>query len=162
VIKGILADHASQVARAVGPAVVRATADASASTAWLWRRRVEAVRRLEATRRAPAAECRCLTKEPIQITLDVARKNRPPSISASQVSQKPPLNLDTEALRNRTYPRRALRVVPTRLSKLLISVRGRSCDGLTLWLAVARKEAKPTEGRPVEPRVRSDHVRCRA
>jgi len=33
---------------------------------------------------------------------------------------------------------------------------------LTLWLTGARKEAKPTEARPVEPRVRPDRVRCRA
>ena len=32
----------------------------------------------------------------------------------------------------------------------------------TLWLTGARKEAKPTEARPVEPRVRPDRVRCRA
>jgi hypothetical protein len=35
-------------------------------------------------------------------------------------------------------------------------------EGLTLWIAGARKEAKPTEARPVEPRVRPDRVRCRA
>jgi hypothetical protein len=29
----------------------------------------------------------------------------------------------------------------------------------TLWLTGARKEAKPTEARPVEPRVRPDRVR---
>ena len=33
---------------------------------------------------------------------------------------------------------------------------------ITLWLTGARKEAKPTEARPVEPRVRPDRVRCRA
>ena len=33
---------------------------------------------------------------------------------------------------------------------------------LTLWLTGARKEAKPTEARPVEPSVRPDRVRCRA
>ncbi len=33
---------------------------------------------------------------------------------------------------------------------------------LTLWLTSARKEAKPTEARPVEPRLRPDRVRCRA
>jgi len=33
---------------------------------------------------------------------------------------------------------------------------------LTLWLTGAQKEAKPTEARPVEPRVRPDRVRCRA
>jgi hypothetical protein len=35
-------------------------------------------------------------------------------------------------------------------------------EGLTLWISGARKEAKPTEARPVEPRVRADRVRCRA
>jgi hypothetical protein len=32
----------------------------------------------------------------------------------------------------------------------------------TLWLTGARKEAKPAEARPVEPRVRPDRVRRRA
>jgi hypothetical protein len=36
----------------------------------------------------------------------------------------------------------------------------REVRGLTLWLTGARKEAKPTEARPVEPRVRPDRVRC--
>ena len=35
-------------------------------------------------------------------------------------------------------------------------------SAITLWLTGARKEAKPTEARPVEPRVRPDRVRCRA
>lgn len=34
--------------------------------------------------------------------------------------------------------------------------------GLTLWLTGARKEAKPSEARPVEPRVRPHRARCRA
>src|SRR5919107_1902726 len=33
---------------------------------------------------------------------------------------------------------------------------------LTLWLTGARKEAQPTDARPVEPRVRPGRVRCRA
>jgi len=35
-------------------------------------------------------------------------------------------------------------------------------SSLTLWLTGAQKEAKPTEARPVEPRVRPGRVRCRA